>query len=79
MVLLKFADNLKDALYEKEMTQQELAALVGTTQATINRWLKGVNEPNLETLLRICLCLNVTPNFILGYDEIPDDFLKKLN
>ena len=59
-----------------KMTQQELADLVGTTQATVNRWLKGVNEPDLATLLEICLYLGVSPNEILGYDDISDDDFK---
>ena len=76
MKLLKFSENLQTALAEHEMTQQELANLVGTTQATVNRWLKGVNEPDLTTLLEICLYLDETPNAILGYDDISEqDFL----
>lgn len=76
MKLLKFPENLRNALRDNKMTQQELADLVGTTQATVNRWLKGVNEPDLATLLEICLYLGVSPNEILGYDDISDDDFK---
>ena len=76
MKLLKFPENLRNALAEHEMTQQELADLIGTTQATVNRWIKGVNEPDLTMLLEICLCLDETPNSLLGYDDITEqDFL----
>lgn len=76
MKLLKFAENLKIALHDKKMTQQDLANLVGTTQATVNRWLKGINEPDLTVLLEICLYLDETPNALLGYDDITEqDFL----
>ena len=76
MKLLKFPENLRNALRDNKMTQQELADLVGTTQATVNRWLKGINEPDLATLLEICLYLGVSPNEILGYDDISDDDFK---
>ena len=76
MKLLKFPKNLRNALRDNKMTQQELANLVGTTQATVNRWLKGINEPDLATLLEICLYLGVSPNEILGYDDISDDDFK---
>ena len=76
MKLLKFPENLRNALRDNKMTQQELADLVGTTQATVNRWLKGVNEPDLAILLEICLYLGVSPNEILGYDDISDDDFK---
>ena len=76
MRLLKFPENLQNALVEHEMTQQEFANLLGTTQATINRWLKGINEPDLTTLLEICLYLDETPNSLLGYDDITEqDFI----
>lgn len=76
MKLLKFAENLRMALAENEMTQKELADLLGTTQQTVSRWLKEVNEPDLTTLLEICLHLSVSPNEILGYDDISEhDFL----
>ncbi|MDE6551255.1 MAG: helix-turn-helix domain-containing protein [Clostridia bacterium] len=70
--LLKFPENLQNLLAEHEMTQQELANLLGTTQATVNRWLKGINEPDLSMLLEICLYLDETPNALLGYDDITE-------
>ncbi len=76
MKLLKFAENLRIALAENEMTQKGLADLLGTTQQTVSRWLKEVNEPDLATLLEICLHLSVSPNGILGYDDITEqDFM----
>lgn len=76
MKLLKFPENLRETLVVHEMTQQGLADLLGTTQATVSRWLKGINEPDLTTLLEICLYLDETPNSLLGYDDITEqDFL----
>ncbi|MDE7164684.1 MAG: helix-turn-helix domain-containing protein [Clostridiales bacterium] len=72
MKLLKFPENLRNALAESEMTQIKLADLLGTTQATVNRWIKGINEPDLTTLLEICLYLDETPNSLLGYDDITE-------
>lgn len=66
---LKFPDKLKASLTENRKTQRELANYLGTTQQTVSRWLTGVNEPNLSTLLKICEFLNETPNSILGFDE----------
>ena len=75
MKLLKFPENLKNALAEREMTQLKLADLLGTTQATVNRWIKGINEPDLTTLLEICFYLDETPNSILGFDDITEQDL----
>lgn len=66
---LKFPGKLKASLTENRKTQRELANYLGTTQQTVSRWLTGVNEPNLSTLLKICEFLNETPNSILGFDK----------
>lgn len=72
---LKFPENLREALAVHEMTQQDLANYLGTTQQTVSRWLKGVNEPDLTTLLDMCLYLGETPNSLLGYDDITEQDL----
>ena len=48
---------------------KDLARILGTTQQTVSRWLTGVNEPDFETLFKICEILNETPNSILGFEE----------
>lgn len=73
MKLLKFSKNLRDLLSNRKLTQQEFAKYLGTTQQTISRWLKGTNEPDLTTLLEICLLLGETPNNLLGFEDISDD------
>lgn len=70
MRILKFKDNLKLSMKENNVTQTQLAKYLKTTQQTVSRWLNGQNEPDLETLLLICICLHETPNSLLGFDEI---------
>ena len=69
--LSRFPENLKKALADGNKTQQDLADKLKTTQATVSRWLNGINEPDFQTLLEICVYLDETPNSLLGYDEIP--------
>ena len=75
--LSKFSENLRQALQGSHMAQSELALKLQTTQQTVSRWLKGINEPDLDTLLKICLYLNETPNSLLGYDEIPKEIFEE--
>ena len=69
--LSRFPENLKKALADSSKTQQDLAVNLHTTQQTVSRWINGVNEPDFQTLLEICIYLDETPNSLLGYDEIP--------
>ena len=67
---LQFGNNLKTALSVSVISQKELADKLGTTQQTISRWINGINEPDLATLLNICIILNETPNSLLGFNDI---------
>ena len=66
---MKFSKNLKTEMSLRGMTQEKLANALGTTQATVSRWIKGVNQPDFETLFSICIILEVTPNDLLGWSE----------
>ena len=70
MNILKFSKNLQIAMNENKMTQTALANKLGTTQQTVSRWLQGINEPDLATLLRICIYLNEEPNDLLGFTDM---------
>ncbi len=75
MELLKFSEKLREAMTACNITQKQLADHLGTTQQTVSRWLNSVNEPDLTSLLKICLFLGETPNSILGYDDISDNVI----
>ena len=49
-----FGQILKKARYQKGMTQEQLAQVLGVTNRTISRWERGVNLPDYDTLLQIC-------------------------
>lgn len=53
MGFLKFSGNLAQALQGYHMTQGVLAVKLGTTQKTVSRWLKGIHESDLETILKV--------------------------
>ncbi len=66
---MQFPDNLRRAMLENNISQAKLAEKLNTTQATISRWVKGVNEPDLESLFLICKILDRTPDELLGFED----------
>lgn len=58
-----------------QMYQRDLAELLGVKQQTVSKWLLGLNQPDHETLIKICLYLNETPNSLLGFDDIPNEIV----
>lgn len=45
------------------MSQAELSARVGVTQSTISEWESGVVMPQLDSLMRICVVLEIPFQF----------------
>ena len=58
-------DRLLELRTRREMSQQALADKCDVDRKTINRIERGHFSPNLNTLLRICIALNVVPRQIV--------------
>lgn len=65
-----FKYRLKKLRKERKITQSQLAEKFKFTDATINRYEKGVNEPTLETLVKIAKFFNVTTDYLLGFEPV---------
>lgn len=53
-------------LNEKNLTQKELAKIVGTTEVSIGRYINDKREPNATMLASIASALNVSTDYLLG-------------
>lgn len=47
---------------------EQLADLAGLNKNTVNRITKGIGKPNLNTFLKLCHALKVTPNDLMESD-----------
>lgn len=59
-------DILKLRMYELGLSQKGLADLLGISPSRVNDYLTGRAEPTLQIARRICTCLNVEPQIVLG-------------
>ena len=62
-------DRLRDKL---GYSIEELAERADLNKNTVARLVKGVGRPNLNTFLKLCNALDVTPNDIMGVSRNPD-------
>ena len=60
---------MKIARIERDMSQEELAALVGVTRQTIGLIETGKYNPTLRLCVAICKALDKTLNDIFGEDS----------
>ena len=61
-----FSQRIKEARTAKKLTQKELAERIGTTESNINNYEKGRNKPTTDMLVKICLELDVSADWLLG-------------
>ncbi|WP_278278369.1 helix-turn-helix domain-containing protein [Alkalibacter saccharofermentans] len=54
---------------EKNMTQKQLAEILGISQQAVGKWEKGINEPDFETIVKLCDIFGVASDYILGRIE----------
>ena len=60
------AELIELSLEEKEMTQKQLAVLIGVSPSRINDYVNGRAEPTLKIARLLCQTLGITPAAMLG-------------
>lgn len=59
-------ERLRSLREEKELTQQQIADVMDSTQQKISNYEKDVVEPDCETLVKLANYFNTTTDYILG-------------
>lgn len=68
MKKLNLPDNLVRLRHEKKLTQEELAEFMGVTKASVSKWEKGQNTPDLLLLPQLAAFFDVTIDELVGYE-----------
>lgn len=66
---IQFINRLKSIMKERKITQTELSNRTGIRQSSISDWLNDRYEPKQDKVYIIAKALNVSPAWLLGYDE----------
>lgn len=64
----KFISELRK---EKEMTQTELAGIIGVSEKTVSKWETGRGMPEISTLPVLCETLGISVNELLTGERVP--------
>ena len=62
--------NLKLLRAEKNISQQQLADVVGVSQQSINKYENHSVEPDIDTLIRISDFFSVSVDFLIGRTDV---------
>ena len=70
----KFSQIIKELRKKHNLTQQQLADIVGITATGVSYWESGNATPNTETLNKLSKYFGVTVNYLLGIkDNMEED------
>lgn len=67
-----FSKQLRKALYEKGLTQKELAKMIVVQKPMISRWVTGDRTPNFGSLQKIANALNLPLSYFNQNVDIKD-------
>ena len=59
-------NNIRELRLEWNMSQRVLAEAIGTSQANISRWEKGIIEPSIIECWRLADYFNVSIDVLVG-------------
>ena len=60
---------LRDLREDHDLTQQQIADLLGTSQTMYARYERGANELPIRHLIALCKYYNVSADYILGLNS----------
>lgn len=63
---MQYYERLKATREDKDITQQEAANAINTSQAQIWKYEAGQQEMTVSKLKQLCLFYNVSADYILG-------------
>ena len=70
---MSFSKNLKQIMYEQEMSQKDLCGLTGLSPASISQYLSGATgTPKPTTLKKIAEALETSVEYLIGETDEPD-------
>ena len=66
-----YMDKLRGLREDNDLTQQQVADILGTSQTMYARYERGANEMPIRHLITLCKYYNVSADYILGMTDIP--------
>lgn len=67
-------DNLKTARKHNQMTQKQVSDTLKISPNTYKNYEQGLREPNGDTIVALAELFNVTTDYLLGREPLPNPF-----
>ena len=67
--MMDFGKKIRDRREDLDYSQKDMAAMIPMTQSNYSKIERGVQEPSMEQLRRICQILQLDPRYLLELDD----------
>ena len=64
---MDYIDRIRALREDRDITQQAIADILGTSQTMYARYERGANELPIRHLITLCEFYNVSADYILGF------------
>lgn len=66
---MQYIRRIRDLREDADLTQQQVASFLGTSQTMYARYERGANELPIHHLIKLCELYHVTSDYILGLSD----------
>ena len=70
MLMVDFGEKVKKLRHEKDLTQQQLAELLGVAVSAISSYESGSRYPSYEVLISLARIFHVSTDYLLGLEKL---------
>ena len=60
---------LREAIRNSGIPQKEIAKMIGVSEQTVSKYMCSNVFPALDTLAKLCKCLEISSDYILGISQ----------
>lgn len=64
-----YLERMRELREDRDLTQEQIAQLLNTTQQTYSRYEQGINELPIRHLLTLCRFYKVSADYFLGLTD----------
>ena len=69
MEAINIGEKIRNKREDMDLSQYDMAERIPMNQSNYSKIERGVQEPNIEQLRRICQILKLDPRYLLGLEE----------
>lgn len=66
---MDYGTKIRNAREDMDLSQRDMAKLIPMNQSNYSKIERGVQEPSMEQLRKICQLLNLDPRYLLELEE----------